>query len=75
MLIYVMIGLIFVVVLGMAAGFRAVMGAISDLTGQSYVDVYGFRVKHGNLKGKDVSKFVKPRPGGKPLPPPRVAKA
>lgn len=52
-----------------------VMGAISDLTGQSYVDVYGFRVKHGNLKGKDVSKFVKPRPGGKPLPPPRVAKA
>jgi len=51
------------------------MGAISDLTGQSYVDVYGFRVKHGNLKGKDVSKFVKPRPGGKPLPPPRVTKA
>ena len=52
-----------------------IMGAISDLTGQSYVDVYGFRVKHGNLKGKDVSKFVKARPGGNPLPPPRVAKA
>lgn len=52
-----------------------VMGAISDLTGQKYVDVYGFRAKHGNLKDKDVSKFVKPRPGGNPIPPPRVTKA
>ena len=52
-----------------------VMGAISDLTGQGYVDVYGFRVKHGNLRGKDGSKVGTPRPGGKPVPPPRVAKA
>ncbi|MDO4411612.1 1-acyl-sn-glycerol-3-phosphate acyltransferase [Cutibacterium sp.] len=51
-----------------------VMGAISDLTGQEYVDVYGFRVKHGDLKGKDVSTFVKTRPGGKPVPPPAVTK-
>lgn len=50
-----------------------IMGAIDDLTGQEYVDVYGFRVKHGNLRGKDVSRWVLPRPGGRPVPPPRVS--
>lgn len=40
------------------------MAAIQRLTGQEYLDVYGTRVKHGDLKGKDTSEFVLPHPGG-----------
>lgn len=45
-----------------------VMAAIQQLSGQTYVDVYGSRVKHGDLKGSDLSDRVKPRPGGKSAP-------
>jgi len=48
-----------------------VMDAIQRLGGQQYVDVYGFRVKYGNLKGKDLSRWRRPRPGGTPVPAPR----
>lgn len=40
-----------------------VMAAIQELTGQEYVDVYGTRAKHGDLKGQDLSAYVRPRPG------------
>ena len=40
------------------------MAAIQRLTGQEYLDVYGTRVKHGDLKDKDTSEFVLPHPGG-----------
>ncbi len=39
-----------------------VMRAIQTITGQTYVDVYATRVKYGNLKGKDVTAFIKSRP-------------
>lgn len=41
-----------------------IMAAIQRLTGQEYLDVYGSRVKHGDLVGKDTSEFVLPHPGG-----------
>lgn len=41
-----------------------VMAAIQQLTGQEYVDVYGTRVKTGDLKDKGGDDFVLPRPGG-----------
>lgn len=41
-----------------------VMAAIQGLTGQAYVDVYGSRVKHGNLKGADLSDYEIDAPGG-----------
>lgn len=47
-----------------------VMDAIQQLGGQEYVDVYGFRVKYGNLKGKDLTPWQRPRPGGVPVPQP-----
>lgn len=48
-----------------------VMGAIQQLTGQEYVDVYGSRAKHGDLKEKDLSEFVTDFPGeGRPAPEP-----
>jgi len=52
-----------------------IMAAIQRLTGQVYVDVYGGRVKHGNLVGADVRDRIQPRPGGGPAPAvmPRVA--
>ncbi len=49
-----------------------VMDAIQQLSGQDYVDVYGFRVKYGNLKGKDLAPWRRPGPGGTPKPAPRV---
>lgn len=48
-----------------------VMNAIASLTGQEYVDVYGFRVKYGNLRGADLTRFERSRPGGGPVPGPR----
>ncbi|MCI1746776.1 MAG: 1-acyl-sn-glycerol-3-phosphate acyltransferase [Acidipropionibacterium sp.] len=47
-----------------------VMDAIQQLSGQDYVDVYGFRAKYGNLKGKDLSRWRRPRPGGTEPPAP-----
>lgn len=41
-----------------------VMAAIQRLTGQDYVEVYGARVKHGDLKGKDLTQFEVGTPGG-----------
>ncbi|NLE98529.1 MAG: 1-acyl-sn-glycerol-3-phosphate acyltransferase [Propionibacterium sp.] len=41
-----------------------VMAAIQQLTGQAYVDVYGARVKHGNLKDADLSEYEIGSPGG-----------
>ncbi|MDO4783727.1 MAG: lysophospholipid acyltransferase family protein [Propionibacteriaceae bacterium] len=40
------------------------MAAIQRLTGQEYADVYGFRVKHGDLKGEGSDAYLRPRPGG-----------
>lgn len=40
-----------------------VMAAIQQLTGQVYVDVYGSRVKHGDLAGQDVSDRIRTTPG------------
>ena len=48
-----------------------VMAAIQRLTGQAYVDVYGSRVKHGDLKGADLTQYEIAGPGGKE--PPAVA--
>lgn len=39
-----------------------VMRAIQKLTDQTYVDVYATRAKYGNLKGKDLTPFMKPQP-------------
>lgn len=47
-----------------------VMDAIQQLTGQEYVDVYANRAKFGDLKDKDLTPFMKARPGGRELPPP-----
>ncbi|MGA4507082.1 lysophospholipid acyltransferase family protein [Propionibacteriaceae bacterium G1746] len=46
-----------------------VMAAVQQLTGQEYVDVYATRAKFGELKDKDLTPFVRPRPGGGELPP------
>ncbi|PIE99160.1 MAG: hypothetical protein CR979_03475 [Propionibacterium sp.] len=40
-----------------------IMAAIQQITGQQYVDIYGYRVKHGDLKNSDCTEFVKERPG------------
>lgn len=40
------------------------LAAIQRLTGQQYADVYGARVKHGDLKDVGSDAFVLPRPGG-----------
>lgn len=48
-----------------------VMDAVQQLSGQQYIDVYGFRVKYGNLKGQDLSRWRRPRAGGAPEPAPR----
>lgn len=45
-----------------------VMDAIQQLSGQAYVDVYGFRAKYGNLKGQDLSRWRRARAGGAPEP-------
>lgn len=46
-----------------------VMAAIAPLSGQEYADVYGFRVKAGDLKDVGSDAFVRPRPGdGAPKP-------
>lgn len=39
-----------------------VLAHVQDLSGQRYVDVYGVRVKYGNLRGKDLTPFVKASP-------------
>ncbi len=53
-----------------------IMAAIQDLTGQAYVDVYGSRVKHGDLQGVDVSDRALDHPGaGADDPPPIVPAA
>lgn len=39
-----------------------VMGAIQQLTGQQYVDVYASRVKRGDLKGADLSPYFLDHP-------------
>ncbi len=44
-----------------------VMAAIQELTGQPYVDVYGVRVKHGDLRGKDLSRHELRTPPVEPL--------
>lgn len=44
-----------------------VMTSIQQLTGQQYVDVYGSRAKHGDLKGADLSAHLLDHPGGQPL--------
>lgn len=46
-----------------------VMTAVQRLTGQTYVDVYATRVKHGDLAGQDLSHLVLDHPGaGRPAP-------
>lgn len=50
-----------------------VMDAIDALTGQDYVDVYATRVKYGDLKGADLSRWQRERPGGNTVPAPRNA--
>lgn len=45
------------------------LAAIQRLTGQEYADVYGSRVKHGDLKDVGSDAFVLARPGGGPPPP------
>ena len=40
------------------------LAAIQELTGQEYVDVYGARVKTGDLADGGADAFVLPRPGG-----------
>jgi len=40
-----------------------VMAGIQELTGQTYVDVYASRVKHGDLLGVDVTDRILERPG------------
>lgn len=52
-----------------------IMAAIQRLTGQRYVEVYGARVKHGDLKGADTTEFELPAPGGGEPPVPRDARA
>lgn len=39
-----------------------VMARIQQLTGQAYVDVYASRVKRGNLRGADLSGYLKDTP-------------
>ena len=46
-----------------------IMAAIQELTGQTYVDVYGARVKHGDLVDTDVSDRIVSRPGLDATPP------
>ncbi len=49
-----------------------VMAGIQELTGQTYVDVYASRVKHGDLLGADVTDRILERPGqNTPAPEPR----
>lgn len=38
-----------------------IMAHVQELTGQEYVNVYASRVKYGNLKGKDLSRFGRTR--------------
>lgn len=46
-----------------------VMGAIQQMTGQQYVDVYASRVKRGDLKNADVSAYLLDHPNqGQPTP-------
>lgn len=40
-----------------------VMAAIQTLTNQQYADVYGFRVKHGDLRESGSDEFIRDRPG------------
>ncbi|HEX2857455.1 MAG TPA: lysophospholipid acyltransferase family protein [Propionibacteriaceae bacterium] len=47
-----------------------IMAAIQDLTGQQYVDVYGSRVKHGDLEGADLSDRELDHPGEGSVAPP-----
>lgn len=50
-----------------------VMAAIQKLTGQRYVEVYGYQVKNGSLSAEEIAKQEKARPGGGE--PPQVNKA
>ena len=52
-----------------------IMAAIQELTGQSYVDVYASRVKHGDLRGADLGDRQLDHPGeGADVPPPTVTR-
>ncbi|CEI23203.1 1-acyl-sn-glycerol-3-phosphate acyltransferase [Propionibacterium freudenreichii] len=47
-----------------------VLAHVQQLSGQPYVDVYGFRVKYGNLRDADLTRFRKDSPtAGLPVPP------
>ena len=48
-----------------------IMDAVAELTGQEYVDVFATRVKYGNLRGKDLTPWVRDRPGHVAPPAPR----
>lgn len=48
-----------------------VMASIQRLTGQTYVDVYATRVKHGDLKDGGSDAFIRPRPGDGQAPEPK----
>lgn len=47
-----------------------IMAGIQELSGATYVDVYGSRVKHGDLKDADVSDRIRQRPGEGAVVPP-----
>ena len=50
-----------------------VMAAIQRLSGQTYVDVYASRVKHGDLSGSPLEAYVRPGPDVDTVPPPDAA--
>ena len=49
------------------------LDAIQQLTGQTYVDVYASRVKRGDLRDADTSRFVLDHPNHNQPVPPRTA--
>lgn len=52
-----------------------IMYAIQQLSGQTYVDIYGTSVKYGGVSLDEANARVKERPGGDPEPPPCVPTA
>lgn len=46
-----------------------IMAAVQQLTGQRYVDVYGSRVKKGDMTAEELAQFELERPGGGERPP------
>lgn len=47
-----------------------IMNAIMELSGQTYVDVYGTSIKYGGMSMEEADARVRPRPGGGPAPAP-----